>query len=34
MFVVLNGDGQDDAKTAHHKALKAMNVSLKQDSAL
>ena len=33
-FVVLNKDGQNDAKTAHHKALKVMNFTLKQDSEL
>ena len=33
-FVIPDGDRQDDAKTAHHKALNAMNFRLKQDSAL
>ena len=33
-LVVPDGDGQDGAKTAHHKALEAMDFRFKQDSAL
>ena len=34
VFVFSGGDGQNDAKTVHHKALKAMNFRPKQDGAL
>ena len=34
VFVVPDGDGQGDAKTAHHKALKTMSFWLEQASAL
>ena len=33
-LVVPDRDGQDGAKTAHHKALEAIDFRFKQDSAL